>query len=449
MTLTTIPRYEPDRISERSGHAVVVGASMAGILAARVLVDRFEAVTLIERDSLPDHALARPGVPQGNQIHVMLTAGQSTLEDFFPGYGDELTSEGAVEIDLTSDLKVYGEGGFLAPGPNRIPLVSASRPLFEYVTRRRVGKLEGVTIRDECQFVDYLFDDENSSVEGVTVRTGEGLQELASDLVVDASGRTSRTPDRLESHGYPAPSTDEVSVNLTYRTAVLERSSDSLESYIVMPEPPRLRGCATYPIEHGQRILTLAGIHGDQPPADLKGFIEFAASLPVSGISRLLDEHAFVSDDVHSYPFPASIRRHYDDVDRFPDGLLVIGDAIASFNPIYGQGMSVAAMEALLLHHTLATDGLDEPADPFFERSQRIVDDAWKVAVGSDFQFPQTTGPKPFGTDFMNWYIARLNRKAHADGTLADAFVRVVGMERRPTSLFRPGVAWRVLKPGR
>lgn len=111
--LTTSPRYEPDRISERSGHAVVVGASMAEILAARVLVGRFEAVTLIERDSLPNQALARPGVPQGNQIHVMLTAGQSTLEDFFPGYGDELTSEGAVEIDLTSDLKVYGRAASL------------------------------------------------------------------------------------------------------------------------------------------------------------------------------------------------------------------------------------------------------------------------------------------------------------------------------------------------
>lgn len=422
---------------------------MAGILAARVLVDRFEAITLVERDSLPGEAVARPGVPQGNQIHVMLTAGQATLEDFVPGYSDELTSAGAIEIDLTSDLKVYGEGGFLAAGDTRIPLFSASRPLFEHVTRRLVGELDGVTIRDECQFVDYLVDDDDSSIEGVTVRTGEGLQEIATDLVVDASGRTSRTPAWLESHGYPAPPTDEVSVDLAYRTAVLERPSDSLESYIVMPDPPRLRGCATYPIEHGQRILTLAGIHGDQPPTDLGGFIDFAASLPVSGISRLLDEHAFVSEDIYSYPFPASIRRHYEDVNRFPDGLLVIGDAIASFNPIYGQGMSVAALEALLLHHTLATDGPDEPAVPFFERTERLVDDAWNVAVGGDFQFPQTTGPKPFGTDLMNWYIARLNRKAHTDGTLADAFSRVVTMERRPTSLFRPGIAWRVLKPGR
>ncbi len=448
MTLATIPRYDPSRITERSGHAVVVGASMAGLLAARVLVDRFEAVTLIERDSLPGEAVTRPGVPQGTQIHVMLTAGQATLEDFVPGYSAELTSAGAIQIDLASDLQIYGEGGFLAAGQDGISLFSASRPLFEYVTRRLVGELEGVTIRDECQFIDYLVDDD-SSIEGVTVRTGDGLREITTDLVVDASGRTSRTPAWLESHGYPAPPTEQVSVGLAYGTAVLERPSDSLESYIVMPEPPRLRGCATYPIEHGQRILTLAGIHGDQPPTDPEGFIEFAASLPVSGISRLLDEHAIVSQDIHSYPFPASIRRHYEDLSRFPDGLLIIGDAIASFNPIYGQGMSVAAMEALLLHHTLATDGTDKPAVQFFERTQRIVDDAWNVAVGGDFQFPKTTGPKPFGTDLMNWYITRLKRKAHTDGTLADAFSRVVTMERRPTSLFTPSVAWRVLKPGR
>jgi len=448
MTLATIPRYDPDRITKQSGHAVVVGASMAGILAAHVLADRFETVTLLERDSLPDGAVARPGVPQGNQIHVMLTAGQSTLEDFFPGYSDELTTAGAIESDLRSDLKVYGEGGFLAAGENRIPLFSASRPLFEHVTRRRLGERNGVTIRDECHFVDYLVDDD-SSVEGVTVRTGDGLEEMATEMVVDASGRTSRTPTWLASHGYPAPPTDEVTVDLTYRTAILERPADSIDSYVVMPDPPRLRGGATYPIEHGQRILTLAGIHGDKPPADPAGFVDFAASLPVSGISRLLDEHAFISEEVHAYPFPASIRRHYGDMDRFPGGLLVIGDAIASFNPIYGQGMSVAAMEALLLHHVLATDSSDEPAVPFFERTKRVIDDAWNVAVGGDFKFPQTTGPKPFGTDFTNWYIARLTCKSHTDGTLADAFSRVVTMERRPHSLFRPGIAWRVLKPGR
>ena len=168
-----------------------------------------------------------------------------------------------------------------------------------------------------------------------------------------------------------------------------------------------------------------------------------------SDVTRIIDEHERVSADIYKYPIPSNRRRRYEDLERFPDGLVVIGDAIASFNPIYGQGMSVAALEALQLHHTLAIDGDDPLALRFFEQVHQVVDDAWSVAVGSDFQFSETTGPKPVGTDLLNRYIARLNRKAHTDGRLADAFNRVVIMEERPTSLFRPRLVWRVLKPGR
>ncbi len=203
-----------------------------------------------------------------------------------------------------------------------------------------------------------------------------------------------------------------------------------------------------FPIENGQWVVSVAGMHDDHPPTDPKGFRDYASSLPVSDVTRIIDDHDLVSADIYTYPMPSNRRRRYEDLDRFPDGLIVIGDAIASFNPIYGQGMSVAALEALQLHHTLARDGEGPIALRFFERAQQVVDDAWNVAVGSDFQFSDTTGPKPFGTDLLNRYIARLNRKAHTDGRLADAFNRVVIMEERPISLFRPGIMWRVLKPG-
>ncbi len=447
MTVTTVPRYDPDRIAERGGHAVVVGASMAGLVATRVLVDRFETVTLVERDSLPEDAVARPGTPQARHIHVMQTAGQATLEDLFSGYGEELIGAGALVIDLASDLAVYEEGDFLADGPTRIPMYCASRPLFERITRRRVATLDRVTIRDGCQFVDYLVDD-GTAVEGVIVRTGGGEREIEAELVVDATGRTSRTPAWLERHGYPSPTTDEVYIDLTYSTAVLERPAESRRSFFLMPNPPRTRGCGTFPIEHGRRLLTLVGVHGDRPPTDPEGFVEYAASLPIPDIERLLEEHALVSEEIAHYRFPANRRRRYEDLERFPAGLIVVGDAIASFNPIYGQGMSVAALEALQLHHALATERSDEVALGFFERAADVVDDAWRLAVGSDFQFQRTTGPKPFGTDLVNLYVARLNRKAQTDGRLAEAFNRVVTMENRPTSLFRPAIAWRVLTPG-
>ncbi len=448
MTLATVPPYDPDRITGKRGHAVVVGASMAGLLASRVLVDRFETVTLVDRDRLPDDARVRRGTPQARHIHVMQKAGRETLEDLFPGYGEELTEAGALVIDLASDVEIYDNGDFLAHGPNRIQQYSASRPMFEQVTRRRVASLDRVTIRDRCHFVDYLLDDDGATVTGVTVRTGADEREIPAELVVDATGRTSRTPAWLENHGYAPPPTDEVYIDLAYSTTVLERPPDDQRTLLALPDAPRKRGGAVFPIEDGRWLVTLAGMHGDHPPSDSEGYREYAASLPVSAVTRILEEHDRVSEDIYTYPIPSNLRRRYEDLERFPGGLVVIGDAIASFNPVYGQGMSVAALEAVQLHHVLATDGGDELALRFFERIQQVVDDAWNIAVGNDFRFSETTGQKPVGTDLLNRYIARLNRKAHTDGRLADAFMRVVVMEERPTSLFRPSVMWRVLKPG-
>ncbi|WP_458191152.1 NAD(P)/FAD-dependent oxidoreductase [Haladaptatus sp. NG-WS-4] len=324
---------------------------------------------------------------------------------------------------------------------------NASRPLFEQVTRRRVAGLDGVTIKDECHFKDYLIDKQATTVDGVTMRTVDGEREIDAELVIDATGRTSRTPVWLENNGYTAPPKDEVQIDLAYSTALLERPSGSRQAFLVLPDSPRTRGAAVFPIENGRWLVTLAGMHGDQPPTNPKEFVEYASTLPVADVSRLLDEHALVSETIYRYPFPSSVRRRYEDLDRFPDGLVVVGDAIASLNPIYGQGMSVAALEAVQLHHTLATATRDELALRFFERTARVVDDAWSLAVGSDCEFPQTTGPKPFGTDLVNRYVARLLRKAHTDGRLTEAFIRVVIMENRPTSLFRPGIMWQVVKP--
>ena len=166
-------------------------------------------------------------------------------------------------------------------------------------------------------------------------------------------------------------------------------------------------------------------------------------------MKQFLGTHPWISDEIAHYPFPSNLRRRYEDLDRFPDGLVVIGDGIASFNPLYGQGMSVAALESLLLHDCLAKNGLMDLAPRFFERSKEVVDTAWMMAVGPDFRFPQTTGPKPPSSGLMSRYISQLTRKAHTDGTLRDVFTHVVMMEQLPSTLLHPGVVWRVLKPTR
>ncbi|WP_254767423.1 FAD-dependent oxidoreductase [Salinilacihabitans rarus] len=450
MTLATVPRYDGDREVEGGERAVVIGASMAGLLAARVLADAFDEVTVVDRDPLPDEPIARRGVPQAEHIHVLLEGGRATLEDLFPGYGEELLAAGGLVIDNARDVGFYSEGDFLAEGPRRIPLYCATRPLYERLVRRRVAALDGVHLRQGCRFRTYRVDDAGTTVEGAAVTDEEGgTEDLAADLVVDATGRASRTPARLEKRGYPSPAVDEVSIDLAYGTTLVERPADDRRAFLVTAFPPHTRGGAALPVEGDRWMVTLFGLHGDHPPRDPAGFREFAAGLPTPELSHLLDEQPRATEEITGYRFPASRRYRYEDLERFPEGLVVVGDAIASFNPIYGQGMSVAAFEALELHHALAAGGRDALARRFFERAAETVDAAWNMAVGGDHRFPRTVGPKPRGTDLANRYFSRLLRTAHADGVLADAFFRVLLMERPASSLLRPRIAWRVFAPAR
>ncbi|WP_435174892.1 NAD(P)/FAD-dependent oxidoreductase [Halorussus sp. AFM4] len=447
MTLATVPRYDPGGLDGGGGRAVVVGASVAGLLAARVLADGFEEVTVVDRDPLVDEPTPRAGVPQARQPHVLWEAGRATIEDLFPGYSDDLVAAGGAVIDSRREFEQYSRGGFLAAGTEYLPVYSATRPLYELLLRRRVAALDGVRVRPGCRVTDYLADDAGAAVDGVAVRDGgAGRDELPADLVVDATGRTSRTPRWLDEHGYAPPPVDEVRIDVGYSSTFVERPEDDRRAIVAPAEAPRTRGGLVAPVEGGRWLVNVHGVHGDHPPADPDGVADFAASLPVPQPRRILDERPQVGD-VARYPFPSNRRRRYEDLDRFPAGLVVVGDAIASFNPIYGQGMSVAALEALALHRALAASDRQGLPLRFFDSVADIVDGAWAMAVGADFGFPQTRGPKSRGTRFFGWYLGRLLRAAHDDGALTDAFVRVLSMQEAPASLLRPGVAWRVLKP--
>jgi len=447
MTLASVPRYNNDQLPERRGNGVVSGASMAGLLAGRILADIFADVTIIERDHLPTEPVARRGVPQGAHPHALLEAGRATLEDLFPGFGESLTDAGGVVVDFASDVNFYGEGDFLAHGPTPMETYSATRPLIEQVVREHVSNLDGVHIRSDCQVTDYLLDATESAVEGVVIREDGEQTEITADLVVDATGRTSRTPTWLEKQGYTPPEVEEVRIDVAYSTTFIERPADDLRTFLVPPSSPHTRGGMAAPVEGNRWVVSVHGVHGDHPPTDPDGLVEFAASLLTPEVKHLLDDHQQVSSDIEQYPFPTNRRYRYGDLDRFPDGLVVIGDAIASFNPIYGQGMSVAALEALVLHQALTTGGREGLALRFFHRADEVIDTAWSLATGSDFAFPQTTGPKPFGTDLINWYLTRLVQKAHTDSSLSSAFFRVLTMEQPPTTLMRPRSMWRVFKP--
>lgn len=418
---------------------------MAGLCAARVLADGFDEVVVLERDGFPDEPTARDGAPQTSHPHAMLEAGRATLEDLFPGFGEDLLSNGGLMIDAGSEMIYYDQGGCVADTDDRLPMYCASRPLFEHVVRERVRTIGNVTLRGGCQFLDYGL--AGDAVTGVGFRDEDG-EEAALDaaLVVDATGRTSRTPRWLEEQGFPTPEEDEVTVDVTYSTIRIDRPPADRRVILVAPEADRARGAAFLPIEGDRWEVILQGINGERAPTDRETYVGWAERFPVDEVGRLVREREWVSE-IHHYPFPSSVRRHYEALDRFPDGLVVTGDAIASFNPIYGQGMSVAALDALILHHELADGGLDGLASRFFDRAGEVVDEVWKLAVGNDFIFDGTTGPKPAGTDLFNAYVARLIERAHEDPALTEAFFRVFRLERSVTTLLYPSVVWRVFRP--
>lgn len=448
MTLSQLDRYDGDRARPLGDRAVVVGGSMAGLCAARVLADSFEQVVVLERDRFPEGPAVRDGAPQTGQPHALLEAGRVVLEDLFPGFEADVRAAGGLRLDMVENIVWYDRGGAVAEPEAELPALYASRPLFEHVVRERIADRQDITVRDECHFVDYEYDQAAGRVTGVQYReTGGATETLDAALTVDATGRTSRTPQWLERHGYAAPTVDEVQIDVTYSTVRIERPADVHRGVLIAPEPERPRGAAMLPVEQNRWEVLLQGIHGERAPVDREAFHEWAETLPVDAIGEQLRQREWVSAP-RRYPFPASIRKHYWDLDRFPSGLVVTGDAIASFNPVYGQGMSVASLDALALHHALA-DGTESLAPRFFTQVEGVVDEAWKTAVGSDFVFEQTTGPKPFGMDILNKYVDRLVTRAHTDGELTEAFLRVFRMERRATSLLRPSVLWRVFRPQR
>ncbi|MGB7861573.1 MAG: FAD-dependent monooxygenase [Acidimicrobiia bacterium] len=427
----------------RNGNAIVIGASMAGLMAARVLSDHFEHVTIIERDLLTDDIDTRRGVPQGRHVHGLLTAGREKLEHWFPGIVAEMEHDGAVRVEV-DDSWWWQAGAFAVRGGVNLNALTASRPLFENATRRRVGRTPGVTIRDGLKIDGLIVD--SAGVHGVIARN----EELRADLVVDCSGRNSRFVVEAGKAGFPTPEMSNVDVGIVYGTVLLERRPNDIDGSfaIVAATPPaENRGAILLPIEGERWILTLAGMHGDAPPTDEDGFRGFAKSLPTPIIADLLEKTTILTS-VATYNLKSNQRRHFEKLRRTPPGYLALGDAICSFNPVYAQGMSSAALQvdaldSILNKHSVASRQF---ARAFYRAASKVVNNPWQIAVGSDFLHPATTGPKPAGTDLVNKYMARVLKAAHVSPVVRRQFMQVAALVDPPPSLMKPGMMLRVFR---
>ncbi len=431
------------------GRAVVIGASIAGLTAARALIEHFDEVVIVERDRLPDGPTPRRGVPQGRHIHLLLAAGARALEDLCPGIIEDMTAAGAPSTGVDRARLCFNGHRLAKPSAGERG-IGATRPFLEWHVLERVGSEPELEVHDEVAVTDLVLDDDGARVAGVRVQdTGRADDErtMPCDAVVDASGRRSPTPRWLEEHGYEPPPVDEVPVDVHYATHLVEQADQALAGDHIVAVGPRGEvplGGVVLRVEDDRAIVTLYGLCGERPPRDLAGLESFATRLPIEDVAEVVREGDPVTDPA-SFRFPANRRHRYERLRSLPFGLLVTGDAVSSFNPIYGQGMTVAALEAVTLRNLLAEGGVPSPVR-WFGSITPVVDRAWDVAIGADLALPCVPGRRNWSTRCQNAYVEKLHAAARHDPTLTDRFFRVSGLSEPASRLLRPGTLARVLR---
>lgn len=439
-------------LSKKFQHAIVIGGSMAGLLTARVLSDHFTQVTLLERDEIHDQPEARKGQPQTRHLHGLLAKGLETMLAYFPTLVDDLTAGGALVTDMGQGMRWYTFGGYRRQFQSGMIGALMSRPFLEWQIRRHVLALPNVRVIDGCAVEGVTMNADRNRVTGVQMsqRTGN-LQPttLTADLVVDASGRGSASPKWLVECGYGQPEVSLVKANVAYATRLYRRRRGDLEGaelLMIAPDAPHgKRTGLIFPIEGDRWICTLGGWAGDHPPTDEAGFMAFAHSLPAPDLHQMLTRLEPISEII-PHKFPGSLRHHYEELKRFPEGYLVLGDAICSFNPVYGQGMTSAAMQAAALDSLLSgRPVLTGLWHDFFKAAAKVIEIPWQLAVGEDFRYPETEGKKPAGVDLINAYVTKVHQATHHDTVVYTAFLNVMNLMAAPTSLFHPKILWRVL----
>jgi 2-polyprenyl-6-methoxyphenol hydroxylase-like FAD-dependent oxidoreductase len=422
---------------------------MAGLGAARALANHFDRVTLVERDELTTGGTTRKGVPQAQHAHGLLPSGYRILSDYFPQMMDELVEDGAIRGDLTGDFLWYQYGGWKLRADSGLEAIVVSRPQLERNVRDRVLALSKVTLLQGYDAEGPIFDPRARRVTGLSVKklsTGATVA-LDADLVVDALGRGSPSQKWLASLGYGPVRETSVPIEVGYATRVFERRPGdlygSMGAVIAGTAPQSTRFVAILGAEGDRWIVTLAGCLRDYPPTDFNGWKEFARSLPTQDAFDLVKDREPIGP-IASYRFPANRRCHYEALANFPGGYLVTGDAVCSFNPLYGQGMSVALAEAHALDRCLA-GGDGDLARRFFRDVARIVESPWAIATGEDYRYPRVEGRRPPGFAIVSRYMARAHRIATKDPVVLRRFFEVASLLAPPPVMLAPGIAWRVL----
>lgn len=426
--------------------AVVIGAGVAGLTAARVLAEHFENVTVLERDSLPTTAAHRAGAPQARHVHGLMTGGFLALSELFPDFEFVLESAGAVPMRSGLDIRIERPG--FDPFPMRdlnIRNFAISRSTLEFTLRQCAVKHTNISLQSDCRVTGIVTSADGTVVEGVNFHGADRVtQMLPANLVIDASGRGALTLAVLKSTGRAAPTETTIGVDIGYSTATYEIPDDALRGWkgvMTFPQMPQSsRGGLLLPFEGQRWMLSLGGRGDDKPPGDEAGFLEYARQLRTPTIYNAIRDATRIGE-IARYVFPQSTRRHFELVQGWPSGLIPIGDSICQFNPLYGQGMSVAAQEAVLLRRLLvqsrgASDPLAMLAPTFLAEVNTLLDTPWIMAATPDFLFPATVGQRPSDLQRNLRFAAALTRLAARKPDVHKLMVEVQNLVK-PRSVYR------------
>lgn len=483
---TDIKQREGTGLTDYSDHALVLGASMAGMLAARVLADHFERVTVVERDSMPDRPEPRKGTPQDHHLHILLARGRESLERLFPGLGEEMVAAGAPVVDVANDLASLTPAGWEVRFASNLEFLSFSRSLLDYHVLQRLAGFENISLLEGRAVAGLIADKSGTGVSGVSLRSrtssvdgeawGSGSdrdghtpaedatgEPLYADLVVDASGRGSHLPRWLQDLGYGDTPQSTVDAHLGYASRIYEVPegfSADWRGLIIRAAPPQnKRGGVMLPIENGRWLVSLAGGDHDYPPTDDEGFLEYTRTLQSPLLYEALKEAEPVTT-IHAYRGTRNRLNHFERLPRWPEGLVALGDSVCAFNPVYGQGMTNAALAAEELEKFLdrrqrqaASNrrGVRRYPAQRFQRSLAAINKAsWSLASNEDHSYETTESSEGAGPDpasrLMRPYFRRVGRLTTYDVYTRLLLLRVYNMLESPGALVRPAIVGRVIK---
>lgn len=435
-------------------HAVVIGGSMAGLLAARVLADAFDHVTVIDRDQFPDTPDHRKGVPQSHHAHALLERGQIIIERLFPGVIDDLRADGALSVQNAVSIVFVTPAGKLPSLPQPGEFIAFSRYRLEWHVRQRLAQLSNVTLVANCDVVAPIATADHARIRGVQLRHRDNDTEttLAADLVVDASGRNSHAPEWLQTLGYEAPPEETINSGIGYASRFYRKPADfpaPWHGIIINGRPPhKPRVGLILPVENDMWHVTVAGIADHYPPTDEAGFLEWAGTLADPSLYEAI-RVAEPLTPIKGYRTPTNRFRHFERLQRWPQGFVVTGDAVAAFNPMYGQGITVSALDAEVLQRSLQQRAPGVGWEQQFQHQlAKQVAGPWLIATGEDLRWDGISlqgAPPQRGLKLLHGYMDLVLRQAVHDEQVTMAYMSVLSMTASPASLMQPRVAARVL----